>query len=395
MTLHADTRARAPMLVAYVVTFIAFADTFSLLPTIGPYAAALGATGFGMGLALGAYSVTDSLFNIVGGVLLDRAGRRRMALTGFGIVTIAVLAYPLANSVEALVGIRLLHGIGGGILIPAIYTLIGDRAHSGARGRAMGRVGAIIGTAAVIAPGIAGAVRSRYGFDAVFIGLGIVMALGFVITATKVTETYDGSSRSRDGGVSLASLLQIKSLRIACISVFGFTVGFGSLSAFLPSRLEDMGYSPALSGGLFTALALVAVVLMLTRVASRVDSEGPRRPVLLGLPVIAVSLLLIGFSDHVAAITAGVIVFGAGFGIVYPAVSGATAAAAATPGRGRAFGIFSVCYTLGFAIGPPLLGLLQDRTGFSPFLAAAGVSVATIATVTLVSRETTPTGPGR
>lgn len=374
------------MAVAYILTFIAFVDTFALLPTIGPYAAALGATGFGMGLALGAYSASDLVFNVVGGVMLDRVGRRRMALMGFGIVSVALVLYPLAGSVTALVGVRLLHGIGGGILIPAMYTLIGDLSRTGGRGRAMGRVGAVIGTAAVVAPGIAGATRARAGFDAVFLGLAIIMVVGLVITAVRVTETLDTGRRNRTGTASIASLLRVTDLRIACVAVFGFTVGFGSLSAFLPSRLEAMGYSPALSGGLFTTLALVAAILMLTRVASRVDSQGPRRPVMIGYPPIFAGLVLIGLSDQVGAVAVGMVLFGIGFGIVYPAVSGATAAAAATPERGRAFGIFSVCYSLGFAIGPPILGYLQDRVELSPFLAAAFVSALTMALVALVSR---------
>lgn len=379
--------ARTPLTVAYILTFIAFVDTFALLPTMGPYATALGATGLGIGLAIGAYSVTDIIFNVVGGTMIDRAGRRRFALMGFGIITVAMILYPLVNSVGALIGVRLLHGVGGGILIPAVYTLIGDLSRSGARGRAMGRVGALIGTVAVIGPGVAGATRARAGFDAVFFGLAAVMLIGFLITFTRVKETLGTPQREEARKVSTTSLLKIRNLRIACFSVFGFTVGFGSLSAFLPSQLEAMGYSPALSGGLFTALALVAVILMLTRLSAKVDMLGPRKPVLVGLPPILASLIILGVSDRLSMIGLAMILFGVGFGIVYPAVSGATAAAASTPGRGRAFGIFSVFYSMGFVIGPPLAGFLEDQTGLSPFLTAAAFSVAAIVTVGFMSGD--------
>jgi MFS transporter, DHA1 family, multidrug resistance protein len=380
-------RSRTPLAVAYVLTFIAFVDTFALLPTMGPYAALLGATGLGMGLAVGAYSITDIMFNVVGGVMLDRAGRRRLAIIGFAIVTVAMLLYPLATSVSTLIGIRLLHGVGGGIMIPAVYTLIGDLSRAGAKGRAMGRVGALIGTVAVVAPGLAGATRARAGFDAVFFGLAALMAIGLIIVLVKVRETLDEPDRAQARTVSIKSLLAIKSLRVACVSVFGFTVGFGSLSAFLPSQLEDRGYSAAVSGGLFTLLALVAVVIMLTRVSARVDVLGPRKPVLLGLPLILTSLLILGNFEQIGVISLAMVLFGLGFGVVYPAVSGATASAASAPGRGRAFGIFSVFYSMGFVIGPPLAGLLRDRVGLSPFLTAAVFSVAAILVVSLMSDD--------
>jgi MFS transporter, DHA1 family, multidrug resistance protein len=376
---------RTAMAVAYAVTFIAFLDTFALLPTIGPYAEALGASGLGMGLALGAYSVTNLMFNVVGGVMLDRAGRRRLAILGFTLVVLAILAYPLANSVSTLIMVRLLHGIGGGILIPAVYTLIGDMAATGKKGRAMGRVGAAIGAAAVIAPGIAGTARGRFGFEAVFIGLAAVMAVGLVITFAAVRETAGRSVTAQARTTSMRSLLASPDLQVAYIATFGFTFGFGALGAFLPSRIEATGAGPAVSGGLFTLLSLIAAVLMLTRVAGRVDDQGPRRPILIGLPAVAVGLVVIGLGDAVGMMAVGVALFGVGFGIVYPAASGATAIAAAASGRGRAFGLFNVAYSLGFVIGPPLSGYLSDRFGASPFLTAAVVCAA--ATVIIGGRR--------
>lgn len=373
--------------VVYLLTFIAFTDTFALLPIVGPYAETMGATAFGMGLVLGAYSVTDVVFNVVGGVLLDRGGRRRLALTGFGIVTVAVLLYPAADTVGTLVAVRLLHGVGGGILIPALYTYVGDLARAGGRGRAMGRVGATIGAAAVVAPAVAGVARSRAGFAAVFVGLAVVMAIGFVVTALAIRETLDPSTRSEATEHSIRSLLRIRDLRTACIAAFGFTVGFGTLSAFLASRIEELDHGPEVSGGLFTLLALVAVILMLTRVAGRVDTRGPRRPVLAGLPAIAVGLTVIGASAQLQGIAVGMVLFGIGFGIVYPAVSGAAAAAAPLAGRGRAFGIFSVCYSAGFILGPPVAGQLTDTTGISPFHVAAVSTALVIVLVAAVSRD--------
>lgn len=370
----------APLGLAFLVTFIAFFDTFTLIPTVGPYAESLGATAAGMGIAVGAYSATNLIFNIAGGVMLDRVGRRRLALAGFGLVTLSILSYTLVTSLGGLVLVRLLHGVGGGILIPSIYTLIGDLAGPGNRGRAMGRVGAVIGTAAIVAPGLAGVVRSRMGFTAVFVGLAVVMAAGFVLAATGVPETAGPTVTEKARTTSIRPILVHPDFRVACIGVFGFTFGFGVLSAFLPSDLEAMGYSASLSGGLFTLLSLIAALLMLTRVAGRVDAQGPRRPMLIGLPPIFVGLALLGLTGQVGIITLGLILFGIGFGVVYPAASGATAIAASPSERGRAFGVFNVFYSLGFVVGPSLAGVLDDRAGISPFLTAAVVgALATVA----------------
>lgn len=386
MTETTDLRDRDPMIrtrlgVVYLVTLIAFADTFSLLPIMGPYAESLGATALGMGLVMGAYSVTDIVFNMVGGRSIDRKGRRRLALIGFLIVTGAILLYPLASSVPSLIGVRLLHGVGGGILLPALYTVIGDLARAGSTGRAMGRVGAVIGTAAVIGPAVGGVGRERYGFSAVFIGLAVVMSIGFLVTLIAIRETADRNVIDRAEQVSLGTLWAIPDLRVACVAVFGFTFGFGSLSAFFSSRLEAMGHSPGLVGMLFTLLAAVAVALMLTKVSSRVDRQGPRNSVHLGLPMIALGLILIGVLSSLGVIALGMALFGVGFGLVYPAATGATALAASAEGRGRAFGVFSVFYSMGFVIGPPTAGYLSDQVGLSPFVFAAVACLAALGVI--------------
>ena len=381
---------KTPVAIFYVLIFIAFVDTFTLLPVLGPYAESLGASALGVsvGLVIGAYSVTDILFNMIGGRAVDRSGRRNLALLGFGIVAGAIMLYPLANSVTTLIGVRLFHGVGGGILLPALYTLIGDVSRQGTRGRRMGRVGAVIGTAAVIGPLIGGVARSRFGFDAVFWGLAAMMILGFLLTFFLVRETADTTLTEKARSVSFKTLWGIRDLRIACITVFGFTFGFGSLSAYFSNHLEALGHQERLSSMLFSLLALVAVVLMLTKVSARVDSDGPRRSILIGMPLMALGLVLIGTMTTVGALAAGMVLFGIGFGLIYPAATGAVVIAAAAEGRGRAFGVFSVFYSLGFVIGPPLAGFFSDRFGLSPFIFAAGASLVALAVVEFgVSRK--------
>ena len=82
----------------YGVVFIAFLDNFAMLPTVGPYARGLGADPAGVGAAVAAYSVTNLVFNLVGGLLLDRAGRKRLAVAGLAVAAVAVAGYTLAGT---------------------------------------------------------------------------------------------------------------------------------------------------------------------------------------------------------------------------------------------------------------------------------------------------------
>lgn len=360
------------MKVAYVVLLIAFLDNFAMLPTIGPYAERLGADLTGVGVAVGAYSLTNLLLNVAGGALVDKLGRRRLVVGSLIAVAGTFLLYPLAASVPALIGVRLLHGAAGGVLVPAVFTALADLAPEGRRGRSMGRAGAAIGAAAVIGPAIGGALRQAASFEAVFIAIAVVMAVGAVIAAVGLPETTPGEPRRSDTRAPISELLRDRHLQIAYASALVFTGAVGSMAAFLPVHVEGLGLPAGASGGMFTLFALAAVVLMLSRVAGLVEQRGAAVPIVTGLAVLALSLTALTLGPPVLPTAIAATVFGVGFGLVFPAMSALVGAAAPPERRGAAYGFFMACYSLGFVVMPPLGGAIADSwPGIGPFAAAA------------------------
>jgi MFS transporter, DHA1 family, multidrug resistance protein len=234
--------------IAHLVLFIAFLDNFAMLPTVAPYAEDLGAQLTGVGVAVGAYSLTNLVFNLVGGVLLDRVGRRRLVISSLLLVSAAMLAYPLVGTLTGLVAVRLLHGVGGGILVPAIFTVLGDVAPADQRGPTMGRAGAIIGVAAIVGPAAAGITRQAAGFTPVFVGVAAICALGAVIAARWLAETAPARGPAA-AQTPVRELLQRRGLQLVCLAALVFTGAVGSLAAFLPVQVEAMGLAASLDRG--------------------------------------------------------------------------------------------------------------------------------------------------
>ena len=75
-------RARAAI---YGAVFLAFLDNFVLLPVIAPRAAELGGGSVAVGAAIAAYSFANLIFNLSGGFLADRFGRRRIVVWALGV----------------------------------------------------------------------------------------------------------------------------------------------------------------------------------------------------------------------------------------------------------------------------------------------------------------------
>lgn len=385
---------RVPLIAAYAITFLAFFDTFAFLPTVGPRAEALGADPVLVGVIVGAYSLTNLATNPAAGVLIDRFGRRPLLLIGLALAVAAILAYPLAATPGQLLVLRLTHGIGGGIVVPAVFTLVGDLTGADRRARAMGRTGAAIGMAAIVAPPVAGAIQQLVGFTGVVLVVAAALALGALLAALVLHETGPAAVREAVDPASAEPetghlLVDIRRLMRAGIGVFGFTFALGGLTGFLPFRVAELGGAPSVTGALLGLFAVIAAGLMLSPVADQARHATAARPLVAGLVLVTGSLVVLTAAGSIAVVALACALFGVGYAFVFP--TAATEASEAAPGarRGRAFGIFHAAFSLGFVIGPPAAGWVAD-TAVGPF-AVGAVAAAMAAGVVVILRPR----PGR
>lgn len=58
----------------YLIVFFSFFDLFSQLPVMSPFALSLGATPFLVGLAVGMYSFSNTIGNVISGFMTDKRG---------------------------------------------------------------------------------------------------------------------------------------------------------------------------------------------------------------------------------------------------------------------------------------------------------------------------------
>ena len=360
-------RARRTRRSAGVVLFLSFLDIFALLPTVGPHVEELGGGDAAIGAAVGAYSASNLPANVIGGILVDKWGRRRVLLLGLGLAALAVAAYAAATTVGAFVGVRVLHGLAGGVLIPAVFAAAGDRAEPGHTGRSFGRLGALIGAAAVVAPATAGIVRQTVSTEAVFLGVAGLLALAFVIAWWGVfdrltTPEAAAPSGADQVGRAMRALLADPTLRRALAATATLTAGVGVLAGFLPGRAEGLGADPSVVGILFTIYAVVAAGIMLSPLAGRVDRGRALATAAVGLLVLALSLATLTFAAALWVAVVASALFGAGYGLVFPAVTGTTSLLATDATRGRAFGLFNMAFSLGLAVGPPAVGWTAQVT---------------------------------
>ena len=374
--------SRRARLAAYAAVFLAFFDNFALLPLIAPRAQELGADALGVGVAVAAYSLTNLVLNLVGGALADRVGRRLILLVSLAVSPFCIAVYGLADSLPIFLAARAVHGAFGGFLTASLFAMLADLAPDGERGRTIGRAGALIGAAAIMGPAAAGLAARELGSTPVFLAVAVIIGIGLLAVRGAIPETLPPPARASNPG-TWGRLLTDPRLRVAYLAIFGLEAGVGIVTGFLKDGIIErqmaagmdseraLRYATGAQGGLFSVFALVAVILMLSPIARRVDRRGAFGLSLVGLGFLAASTVLLAAGGALLADSAAMVLYGIGFGLLFPAAAGMVGIAAPPPERGRAYGIFNFSFDAGLSAGPLLAGALAvSALGVAPFVTA-------------------------
>lgn len=111
------------------------------------------------------YALAFGLVLIPAGRLGDSFGRRRFFLIGLTVFVLASTACGLVSSAPALAGMRLVQGMGAGILNPQIIGFIQQLFSGAGRARAFGWFGAMVGVATASGPLLGGLLLALFGQD--------------------------------------------------------------------------------------------------------------------------------------------------------------------------------------------------------------------------------------
>lgn len=348
-----------------ILLFIAFFDNFTMIPMISPYAASLGSGTVMAGWIVAIFSVANMAGNVGAGWILDRWGRRLPLMIALIWAGVGVWMYGLAASPLGLMAARAFHGLGGAVVVPAIYTLAADVAPDNKRSAAMGRIGAMIGLAAIIGPMYSGIARQYWGPAAVFNTVLVAMLIGAALAYT-LPETFSRIRRKESARSEPTRRVSYANVPFQVTSAAGFAIAFyqGALTLLLPLQLERLGYSAVRSGSVFTIFAIVAVIAMMF--VYRWRRQGL---IASGFLFVSLGFLALSLGSSIAHISIGMAVYGLGFGLIYPTLNTQIATMYRVDERGRAYGIFNAFYSFGVVLAPPLVGWIS---GFASHLLIYG-----------------------
>jgi EmrB/QacA subfamily drug resistance transporter len=367
---------------------------------------------------INAYALSLAALLLTAGSLADLLGRRRVFAIGVAIFTAGSLLCALADSSLFLILSRAFQGIGGAVMFATSLALIANAFRGKDRGIAFGVFGAITGIAVAVGPVLGGVIVSGLSWRWIFlvnipIGVATIAAillrveesrdprakrpdvLGFVTFSAALFALIYGLIESNTrgwgsslvvgslvaGGVLLAAFVAVELLQRAPMfdfsllrkptfvggltSAFAINGGLFALLTFLVLYLQNvLGYSASETG--VRLLALTGAIFFTAGLAGRLSSHVPTRFLIApGFALVGVGLLLmrgLSPSSDWTHLLPGMIVAGAGAGLVNVPLA-STAVGVVEPARaGMASGINSTLRQVGTATGIAALGSIFATT---------------------------------
>jgi MFS family permease len=340
----------------------------------------LGADPAGVGLAVGAFSVTALILRPYAGRMTDRWGRRPPLIAGAFVCAIVLAAHAFVGDLVALIGLRLLLGVAEAFFFVAGFAAVADLAPPGRAGEAISFNSLSLYLGIALGPLVGHWLLDGGGFPLAWAG-GAALALVAAALAWRMPET------ARPGTVSAqadAPGLLHRAAVAPSLVLFAAIVGMGGFFAFVAIyATDDLGLDG--TGGV---LLLFGAIVVATRVlfAKLPDRVPPFRLGTVALGLCAAGLFVAGTFTNVAGLLVGASLLAVGVAFTTPAVFAAIFARVRPSERGAASGTASLFIDLGFGGGPMLLGIVAGAAGIpAAFLVAALVAAVGAAGSALMS----------
>ena len=337
-----------------MIMAIRFLGLFIVMPVLSLWAMSLkGANPFSVGIALGAYALSQIFLQIPFGKLADKYDRKTILVIGLSILALGSLVCAFSDNIYTLIFGRLLQGAGaiGGVILAYMADLTDEEN----RAKAFAIMGQFIALSFAISMILGPTIGAKFGVDKLFLLTFILALISIWIVIKKVPPAPKIIHHKKPSSLKdillhkeLLKLFYSGFMQKGLMSVFFFLIPLIFTMNFHWEKTELWKvYIPALVVGIF-ALPLGAILA---------EKRGKGKLVfLIGASFITLSLILFLLNNEIAAILA-VIIFFFGFNILEPILQSFVSKVAYAHQKATALSTSNTIQYLGIFLGGSIAGL--------------------------------------
>ncbi|MBE0342779.1 MFS transporter, partial [Paenibacillus sp. 28ISP30-2] len=297
-------RNRGALLLLMFNIFLVFTGIGLVVPIMPAYMDLLHITGTTVGLLVAAFSFTQFLFSPLAGRWSDAWGRKKIIVIGMLFFAVSEFMFGAVNAPVLLFAARMLGGIGGAMIFPAVRAYTAHLTSEEVRGKGMGLINAAITTGFIIGPGIGGYI-AEYGIRVPFYAAGIAGLLAAIITlirlpeSTRLTGQQDviaaaGAARAKSPGLVTQLLRSYRepyffSLIIVFVMAFGLANYDTVFSLFVDHKF---GFTTRDIAFIITFGSIAGAVVQVSLIGWLLNRFGEKKVISVCLFFVALFILL-------------------------------------------------------------------------------------------------------
>lgn len=328
-------------------SFLFFGSFNMIIPELPGYITSLGGEEF-KGLIISLFTLTAGLSRPFSGKLTDRVGRIPVMIYGVAVCVICGFLYPVLSSVAGFLLLRLVHGMSTGFKPTATSAYVADLIPFARRGEAMGILGLCGNIGMASGPAIGSYIALEYSTDTMFQASSLAAGLSILVLAG-MKETLQNREK-----FSL-SLLRIHRREVVEPRVFPPSIvmmltifAWGAILTIIPDFSDHLGIK---NKGLFFSCFTVASIAVRVFAGQASDKFGREPVIRLGLVLMIVALVLIGFSETAFFLLGSAVVFGLAVGMCSPTLFAWTIDLSDDAHRGRGIATMYIALEIGIGAG--------------------------------------------
>ena len=314
-----------------------------------------------VGIALGAYGLSQAILQLPFGMASDRFGRK--PVMAFGLIVFALGSFLAAFATDIYVAIAGRALQGAGAISSVVVALAADLTREEHRTKTMGMIGAMIGFTFALSLVAAPILYEWIGMDGLFILTGVLALSGLGVVFGAIPDVPQVHRDDTGPAPSLAQVLANPELARLNFGIFALHLVQMAMFVVIPSALIDAGLPLAAHWKAYLPVVLASFALMVPPILYA-DRRNRPQPVMAA----AVALLLVVqtgliFAHGLVALVVLLLLFFAAFNVLEAMLPSLVSRIAPERARGSAIGVYNTTQTMGLFAGGLAGGWMAKHFG--------------------------------
>ena len=338
---------------------------FVILPVFAIYAEHLkGGNNLTLvGVALGAYGLTQAILQIPLGWLSDRYGRKPVIYFGLAVFALGSFVAAVADDIYIVILGRVLQGCGA--ISAAVIAMVADLTREEQRTKATAMIGSTIGLTFAVSLVASPWLNQMIGVPGIFAATGVLSLLAMIVVYAVIPDVPSPDpGRAAHAAPGFAQVLRDPQLARLNFGILALHAVLMALFIVVPLALRDAGLAVDQHWHIYLPVMLGSFVLMLPMILLA-ERRGHVKSVFVG----AIGLLLLGhltmpwLLGGVTEISVFLLIFFTAFNVLEAMLPSLTSKLAPPGARGTAIGVYSSVQFLGTFLGAVSGGFLYQHFG--------------------------------